>query len=373
MVDRDYTKKIKQIRNEIRSEYMESHDKPWIIGFSGGKDSMLIAHLVVECILSVAPDERRRKTYIVYNDTLVESPIFQNYVERILDKIADGVEALKIPVEVVKTKPKIEETFWVNLLGKGYPAPNRSFRWCMDRLKIEPTSKFIKERISESGEVILLLGIRKAESAARAQRLKKYSALNNYARLSPNKEISGCMIFRPIMDLSTENVWDFIKSNSPPWGGRTNQALLKIYREAGLIDPEGSFMVEETAVPDSSSILARFGCWTCTVIDKDRSLEAFVESGYKKLQILIDFRNRLRDVSDDPDSRSKTRRNGRPGLGPLTFEAREMLLKELLRIQKKSGLPLISTQEIRLIKEWWAKDKCESVVRKARKITQQIP
>ena len=33
------------IRQEIADEYAQPHAKPWIVGFSGGKDSTLVAHL----------------------------------------------------------------------------------------------------------------------------------------------------------------------------------------------------------------------------------------------------------------------------------------------------------------------------------------
>ena len=133
--------KLKAIRRELREEYLQPHDKPWIIGFSGGKDSTLLAHLVIECLLAIPPDERKRRVYLVCNDTLVESPVFQEFVNHLLCQIADNLETLRIPVEVVRTSPKVEESFWVNLLGRGYPAPNRTFRWCTDRMKIRPTSR----------------------------------------------------------------------------------------------------------------------------------------------------------------------------------------------------------------------------------------
>ena len=108
-----FVDKLTAIRREIREEYLKPHSKPWIIGFSGGKDSTLLTHFVIECILSIAPDERHRSVYIVSNDTLVESPIFQGFVDRLLVRMKESIEALGIPVSVVKTSPLIEETFWV--------------------------------------------------------------------------------------------------------------------------------------------------------------------------------------------------------------------------------------------------------------------
>ena len=150
----EFATKLKAIRREIREEYTQPTSKPWIVGFSGGKDSTLLVHLVLECLLAIPPDERKRPVFILSNDTLVESPVFQAFVNRLLDHMAENIPALRVPVEVIKTKPEIEESFWVNLLGRGYPAPNRMFQWCTDRMKIRPTSKFIREQVSRSGEAI---------------------------------------------------------------------------------------------------------------------------------------------------------------------------------------------------------------------------
>lgn len=176
------TERLRIIRSEIRAEYVATHAKPWIVGFSGGKDSTLLAHLVVETLLSIAPDKRTRPVFLVCNDTLVESPVFHSFVGKMLDQIEENVGALNVPVQVIRTHPLPEESFWVNLLGRGYPAPNRSFRWCTDRMKIRPTSRFIREQVNHSGEAILLLGVRSAESAARAGSVARH-AQNAVGRL----------------------------------------------------------------------------------------------------------------------------------------------------------------------------------------------
>ena len=357
---------ITPCKREIRDEYLKQHSFPWIIGFSGGKDSTIVVQLVIETILDIPPEQRRRPVFLLYNDTLVESPVFQDHVTARLKEISEGVQTLNLHIQVITTTPPLTESFWFNLLGKGYPAPNRSFRWCMDRLKITPTSSFIRKHVEEFGQTILLLGVRKSESIARAIRIEKYSAEANYTRLVPNHEISGCSIFRPIIDLTTDQVWDYIRNTVPPWGS-SNLSLLELYRDAGMCNAtQTCALMDEETVPDSTSILARFGCWTCTVVRRDKSLETLVESGYPDLEFLVKFRERIREVSDTPEHRSKMRRNGQPGLGPLTLEAREMLLNELLEIQRRTGRNLISDHEVRLIREQWELDKTELQIRTIR-------
>src|SRR5690606_9150115 len=113
----------------------------------------------------------------------------------------------ELPVVVATTQPVVDHTFWVNLIGRGYPSPNRSFRWCTDRMKIQPTSRYIKEQAARSGEVILLLGVRRSESALRAGSVARY---DNGERLNRHNDLSNCFVFRPIVELQTDEVWEFL-------------------------------------------------------------------------------------------------------------------------------------------------------------------
>lgn len=355
-----YGQKLKAIRRELRDEYLQPHDKPWIIGFSGGKDSTLLAQLVVESILSVAPDERHRQVYVCSNDTLVESPVFQSHVNVVLARMAEGLAALELPVEVVKTTPLPDESFWVNLLGRGYPAPKRMFRWCTDRMKIRPTTRFIQEQVARNGEAILLLGTRRAESAERAKNFLRREGAGRASRLNPHTDLKGCLVFTPLMDLSTEDVWVSLLNLRPPWGG-SHRELVRLYHHAN--GGECPFVVSGDDPASCGTSSARFGCWTCTVVEKDNSIEAMIEAGFDHLEPLAAFRNRIKELSEHPDCRSKIRRNGQPGLGPLTIETRRLLLDELMALQSATNLPLISEHEVRLIREHWERDATDSIMR----------
>ena len=209
-------------------------------------------------------------------------------------------------------------------------------------MKIRPTSRFIREQVSKSGEAILLLGVRSAESATRSASVARHSDAGG-SHLSPHSDHKGVWIFSPIKDLTTDEVWCALINNRPPWGG--------------------TFVVSTDDAPSCGSNSARFGCWTCTVVEKDSSIESLIAAGHEDLLPLADFRNRLKAVSEDPDCRSKVRRNGQPGLGPLTFDARRMLLEELLAIQTETGMELISALEVRLVREQWAVDRTTEIVR----------
>jgi DNA sulfur modification protein DndC len=350
--------KLDAARADIRDEYLQPHDTPWIIGFSGGKDSTLVLQLVMETLLELPPSERRRSVHVVSNDTLVEAPVVADHVDRVLDRIRAGVAALRLPVEVVKTMPKPDQTFWVNLIGRGYPSPSRTFRWCTDRMKIQPTSHYIKSKVAENGQVVLLLGVRRSESATRAMSVNKYS---NGERLNDHNDLVGCKVYRPIVEFDTDEVWATLLQRRPPWGG-THRELITLYREGQ--GAECPLVLSKEDAPSCGTSSSRFGCWTCTVVVKDRSMAGFVEAGHANHEQLMDFRDWLAGIRNDPDRRMARRRSGRVTHlpngslvpGPFTIAARREIFDRLRGVEASSGRELISTAEIEHIERIWAED-----------------
>ncbi len=359
--------KITAALDELRDEYQQPHDNPWIVAYSAGKDSTLLLQLVVEMLLRLAPSDRKRRVYVVSNDTGVESPLLSTHQLRSLERIGRACEALRIPVTVHLTKPDPKETFWVCLIGKGYKAPSRTFRWCTDRMKIEPTSLFIKDHVSAAGQVILLLGVRSAESSKRAESIARHGT----SRLNPHSDLAGCMVFRPIKDFTTEEVWQILLQRPPPWGG-SHRELVTLYRNASA--GECPLVIDRAQAPSCGTSSSRFGCWTCTVVDKDRSGEAIAENGFEQYEPLLAFRDWLSTLSEQSDLRQLERRNGeirfmdngKRMMGPFTLDARQMILDRLLDTQKAAGMVLISEEEIQTIKRIWVSDLLATVSRNAR-------
>ena len=356
---------VQSIRRDIAAEYTEPHKYPWIIGFSGGKDSTLVTHLVFEHLLSLPASERTRPVYVVSNDTLVESPLVIAHVRTVMDEIQAAAGAFALPIKVQITQPDDDQTFWVSLIGRGYPSPNRSFRWCTDRMKIQPTSRFIRQHVDAFGKVILLLGVRRDESSTRAGSVARY---DNGERLNRHNDLVGCMVFRPIVEMLTEDVWEFLGEHSPPWGG-SHRALILLYRNAS--GGECPVVTQKSDVPSCGTNSSRFGCWTCTVVEKDRSLAGFVEAGFEEFTPLLDFRDWLAGIRNDPARRMARRRDGRITImpnntyvpGPYTMDTRAEILDRLLRMQELVERQLIAPSEILRIKEIWAADALLSAQR----------
>lgn len=348
----------------VRKEYLcDAQDYPWIIGFSGGKDSTVVAQAVFEALLQIAPSRRKRPVHVVSNDTLVESPVVMAHLVNVQDAIREMAETLRLPVKVATTRPAPGKTFWTLLIGKGYPSPNQTMRWCTDRLKIQPTSRYILEHVSAHRAAIVVLGVRSDESDSRRQSINRHKNIDD-SNLTPHSDLPGAYIYRPIVDLTIDDIWEVLGSREPPWGG-TYRDLIQLYRDAE--GGECPVVLSKDEAPGCGTSNRRFGCWTCTVVEKDKSLQGFVDVGNHHFSLLIEFRQWLKDIRNNPQYRSVERRNGEIRFnargeqiqhvpGPFTIQARKMILDRLLKTQRDFGGALISDEEIERIHAIWAED-----------------
>ncbi|AZR72511.1 sulfurtransferase DndC [Anoxybacter fermentans] len=355
-----FDEKVASVMAEIKRLY-KADARPWVIGYSGGKDSTTVVQLVFNAINELPENERHKQIYVITSDTLVEIPIIKDYLESNLKKIQKAAEDLKLPIVVHKVKPEIDKTFWVNLIGKGYPSPRQKFRWCTDKLKIDPTNQFIRSKVEENGEVIMVLGVRLNESASRDQVLNSHRVEGK--KLRTHSSLVNAYIYAPIEQFSTDDVWEYLLKYESPWGS-DNTELLALYQDSAGECP----LVIDRDTPSCGN--SRFGCWVCTVVKEDKALKGFIENGERWLIPLLKFRNWIVEIRDDPKRRMNRSRNGRVfylpdgrrSPGPFTLEARKEILRELLRTQKQiesltgKQYQLILEKELIKIREIWLKD-----------------
>ncbi len=363
-------KTIHQLAAEVRELYL-GDAVPWVIGYSGGKDSSAVLQLVWNALRDLPEDQRKKPVHVISTDTLVEQPLVAAWVDASLARMKSAAAERGLPVIPHKLTPEVEDSFWVNLIGKGYPAPRQKFRWCTDRLKIRPSNKFIRDVVRENGEAILLLGTRKAESQRRALSMAKHEARRVRDRLSPNANLPNSLVYTPIEDWSNDDVWLYLMQVKNPWG-HDNKTLLGMYQGAS----EGGEcpLVVDTSTPSCGA--SRFGCWVCTVVEKDRSMEAMIKNDEEKVWMtpLLELRNEL-DKPDDRDRRDYRRMNGSIQLfhgrtipGPYTKEWRERWLRKLLEAQQNirrdgpehfRSVNLITLEELHEIRRIWLYEKHE--------------
>lgn len=408
----DLDEYIEFIENEkfsgaVLSEYVAnvqrvylSDKRPWVIGYSGGKDSSAVMVLVYLALLGLKPEERHKHVFVVASDTLVETPIVVNHVNNSLEAIEKGAKRAGLPISSHKVTPKTKETFWANLLGKGYPAPTRSFRWCTERMKIDPVSDFITDKVSQYDEVIVVLGSRSQESASRAQVIKKHKI--DGSDLAKHTTLANAFIYTPIDTWAVDDVWKILRfchlvSEETPYGvknkwidkyelewenpwGSKNLVLWNLYKDSSG-QGECPMVIDETTPSCGNS---RFGCWTCTVVTKDRAMESLVQNGEEWMKPLLKFRNIL-SRSTSPKLKKKyrnhIRRDGRLAFktlkedgekvltddyttGPYLLKYRKEALKLLLKIQKElnkkqKDLELITVPELHAVRHEWLNDPNE--------------
>jgi DNA sulfur modification protein DndC len=374
-----FQKTLAILTSEIQELYL-ADQVPWVIGYSGGKDSTATTQLVWSALAQLGREKLRKPVYVITTDTLVENPIVAAWVETSLASMFDAAREGGLPIDPHLLKPQLKDTFWVNLIGKGYPAPRNRFRWCTERLKIKPSNAFIRDVVRASGEAIVVLGTRKAESSKRAGTMTRLETTDNAEqrktasvreRLRPNTTLPNSLVYSPIEDWSNDDVWTFLMQVKNPWG-INNKDLLTMYQGASA-DGDCPLVVDSTTPSCGNS---RFGCWVCTMVEQDKSMEAMIQNdGDKEWMLpLLELRNAL-GVEDDKSIRDFRRLHGGVDLfndkhvpGPYTQTARETWLRKLLTAEKhvrQNGpaefreIELISLDELHEIRRIWVIEKHE--------------
>lgn len=383
---------LTELINNIKEIYC-SDQRPWIVGFSGGKDSTCILSLIYSAVLQLSPSQRNKPVYVVSSDTLVETPVVVDMIDRTLQTINSQAKLNNLPISAHKVYPEIEKTFWTSLLGRGYPAPTKGFRWCTERMKIDPVSRFITSKADEFGGVIVALGSRLEESATRAQAINKHKRKDS--DLGKHDSLPNAFTYMPIVNWSADDVWQYLMSAPCPWMG-DNQLLFDLYK--GSNQGECPLVIDKSTPSCGNS---RFGCWTCTVVSKDKALHGLIESGATWMKPLLDFRNLLYKTTK-PENKEKyrnfKRRTGKVhywsgvedtnkkdkdgkvirartkgkienleskvSYGPYWMKYRQKWLKQILQMEKTlkdSGheFELISVDELQAIRQQWLRDPNE--------------
>jgi len=337
------------------------HDqRPWMIGFSGGKDSTLLCQLVFEMLRALQPEERIKKVYVVTSDTMVENPIVKSYMYQMQNAINIASQKEKLNLEAHILYPEIRHTFWSLVIGLGYPTPEPpGFRWCTERLKINPSNKFIYETISKDGELIILLGVRKAESAARSKSISSREIVGKL--LTPHVSISKAYVYNPLTELDNSVIWKYLlKDNGMSAWGTDNKYLFSLYQGENLGEEQSVVgEIDKDKIPITGN--SRFGCWCCTMVKEDKSLQNFIDHGANELEPLRGFRNWLIALRENTEARDWRRRNGSVylnsdgefGRGPFTLETRKEILRKLLELENETKFELITLDELKMIDKLW--------------------
>lgn len=317
-------------------------DAHWVIAFSGGKDSSAVLKVFLSAYRRAKV--RPNAATLIYCDTGVENPILDSYVKELLTKLRAEFEAAALPISVRILKAPVQDRFFVRLIGRGYPPPTNSFRWCTTGLRIRPVSQFIRGHRPEN--TVLVLGLRRSESRQRDRSLQRSADLYWQKQ---REGVGEYDLFLPIVEMDVPEVWDAVFGLSEPDCLRP-QPLEDLYRDASGECP----VIKAPEAPPCAS--GRFGCWTCTVVRKDRSGAELIKSGYLELIPYFEFRRWLTEIRNDPVRRWPTRRSGQEGMGPFTIEARREILQRVDDLEFSTSTEILDAEERGLIASLWRID-----------------
>ncbi|NQZ06739.1 MAG: DNA phosphorothioation system sulfurtransferase DndC [Algicola sp.] len=375
----------------IKKLYKSDHI-PWVVGYSGGKDSTVILQLIWHALLELKEEDAcHKEVHVISTDTLVENPIIASWVTKSLERMTETKTQQGIPIFPHRLTPEVKDRFWVNLIGKGYPAPRHKFRWCTSRLKIAPSNTFIKNMVHKNSEAILVLGTRKAESVKRAESMDRFENSTTNTRkadgLTESDSLDRVWVYAPIATWSNDDVWIYLNQVANPWNF-PNHDLLSMYQGA-TAGGECPLVVDKST---SSCGDSRLGCYVCTLVSEDKSMKAMISNDEDKewMLPLLSLRNTIEINDPNIDRRrekllrDKTRRDFRRMNGSLTVHIskhgadlvpgpyiqsfREQLLQQVLEAQLAvqalgpqdvKDLELLPIEELEAIRTIWLEEKLE--------------
>lgn len=373
---------LKEQIAEIQYLYLQE-EQPWVVAFSGGKDSTAILTLIFFALLGLEPKQRTNKVYVVFCDTLAEVPVYLNKVMATIKAVQRASNQLSLPIETRVITPKPEDTFWSRLLGRGYPAPNlRLNRWCTEKIKLQPFKDFSKAEFTNNEDPIVVIGSRSEESTNREAIIKKYHSGQSYfddtdptyRRYAPIKNWGVNEVWHLLGQRIAPGQYEFMEPWDSPWG-TSNIGLVELYDSTNSTSGECP-LVETASSPGCGK--SRFGCWTCTVVTKDKAIDGLIANGDTWLQPLAEFRNFLHSTTDPSVKklyRQDRRRDGKVSVkhgqhdvegvefvqGPYYMHLRKEWLKTLLGMEKDlkeqgHDVSLISEVELHEIRYQWRND-----------------
>jgi DNA sulfur modification protein DndC len=277
--------------------------------------------------------DKEKELYIISADTLMEIPYFHNYFQDVQKRIQKYIAGTNLNASVVTVAPEHRDSFWVSVLGKGYPAAHMGFRWCTGKLKIKPIEKFVK-KITVGQDHMTFIGVRRAESPLRA----KIYTRKDYR---PGK-------YAPILDWTAHDVWEYLLTEPCPWGD--HRRLIEVYR----------YSSDECLYGEKQGVCvgnARYGCWACPLQSSTQLDMIALNTGDPRYKLLKEYKEILVGMANRHAYRSRIRRNGQPGTGPFLVKIRQRLFAALKDLEQATGWSLITAAEEEFIHVHWQTDE----------------
>ena len=320
------TTRLGETMQAIRRAYLREDRRPWVVAYTGGEYSTLLLQLVWEVVEALPVAERRRPIVLAGDDRLVESPLVGARLRHGPSAIYQEARRRCLPFTLRYPRTYIDQTFWVEVIGRGLMPRTGAFRWGSDRMRVRPTNRLLERSAPPDEEVVVLVGTLKAESETKRRPTTERSL--DARRPNRRRHPDGRPLFTPLAGLGDDEVWAILGQAAPPWGG-THRDLIALYGDAGA---------------------------------RER---------------LFAFRDWLFALRDDDANRDRTHRDGNVRqrsdgsyvMGPFTLSVRKTIFERLLELRDALGVDLIHSGEIAFIEDTWRRDRvheeCRLALRKA--------
>lgn len=294
---------LEQSLAQVSLYHRKNPDTRVYLTYSGGKDSTALLGLYLQALeLGLVTTNQFE---VVHSNTTMEMP----FMDALVLRVKSMVEGKGVVFHLLT--PPLEQRFYYNVIGRGVSIPNRSFRWCTDKLKIRPINKLLKG----TKNTITATGERMGESRSRDLKLNGCGSdecgLKEQAKVFPE-------VLRPIQHWSTCQVWDYLFDLD------NSDTLPKVFE----------YLSDIYSINEKSNGSLRTGCIGCPLIAKDKSLNSFVvkNTGYTPLVEIGAIWKRL----TLPENRlTRKGRGGKEHPGAIKVEARQLAWVELLEIEAR--------------------------------------
>lgn len=197
-----YLRELKYEAECFIKEMAKQYDMRTIcVSFSGGKDSTVVSHLVMNTF-------GRSDILHIFADTTIEAPDTYKYLEAFKKKhTLTPIIYCKSPLDFFDIASEIGP-------------PSRILRWCCTTHKTNPLGKIIGV-LNPSAGVLAFDGVRKCESNRRS----------NYLKVSAAHKIGKEILASPILEWSDIQLWIYMLVH----GLEINTAYAKGFRRVGCL------------------------------------------------------------------------------------------------------------------------------------------
>ncbi|MFK5951032.1 MAG: phosphoadenosine phosphosulfate reductase family protein [Methylococcales bacterium] len=252
---------------------------------SYGRDSTCVLILVLKAARELkAEGIAFHPIYVMTSDTGIELPNMTMLVYSELEKVKSFAKRYDLPVFVEIGKPYLASSWVMRIIGQGkLPVWPGCSQDCTFEYKIQVQNRLRKSVLKNAKNTsnvtpVIVTGVRFAESASRASKMRKRG--DNAEDLILNK--NGDLYLSPISNWQDDDVWEFIALAGQMQAFDNYSDLEDTKKLYAAATPASCPVIGDAILGEQKKqrggCQARFGCVFCNAISRDKSLESMIEN-----------------------------------------------------------------------------------------------